>query len=384
MMNGANVPGENAFEVLSKSALKMAEDFGVARDAMNQQTESGYLNYESYKALIEANKDYVDAVVYNNGRLMLSTEKLKAIEDDKYQKTKENIDAEIKALEQRIAVEGEVPELVDQLNSYRAISGEIANMTSAYYKYLMAIDSTNLGDIFDQTSAMVDLLEAAIENGRMYTDDVETAVTYLTGATNFADDPKERKKQLENAKKTAQRYLDDIDLLIKDMDKIEGVTIDGTNINIEGWSTEELAEELGIGPEFLQLMLDTLDEDYEYTIPDIPLKAPEFSIKNLAGEKSNLISVLMGDLEYGDRSEGVRDLQNFLNSVIEDANLSPDGIFGPKTEAALETWKENVGDISTLFSNLDEALAGMNDGDVTEEDANKLVAAMEAINDALE
>lgn len=202
----------------------------------------------------------------------------------------------------------------EQVRNFQVMTAEIEGMTSAYYQYLKALDTPNQGAIFDQVPSMVEALEEAVQSGRMFTDDVESTAQFIMGTgIDLSGDPKERKKQLNDIVKAANKYADDYKRIVKDLGGLEGVSVEGVEVSFaEGVTLDSLAEQWGLGPEMVQAMLDTLAE-YGYNIPPLKVSVPEIEwTGDLSSAAKGLLDDLMGDAPYmGERGEKITRMQEF-------------------------------------------------------------------------
>lgn len=233
----------------------------------------------------------------------------------------------------------------EQVKNFRAMTAEIEGMTSAYAQYLRALNTPDQGAVFQQVGNMLAMLKGARESGKMYTDDVEAAAQYLMGSdVTLSADPERRARELAAMVKAVERYTADYKNIVKDLAGLDGVTLEGMQISFaEGMSLNDLAEKWGFSPEFVQDMLDSLG-DYGYTMPTLEVEPPTIEwAGSMDDDAKNLMENLLGTKPHmGERGEGISQLQTYLDEMgYGDVMGAVDGIYGKRTTAALEQYRED-------------------------------------------
>ena len=279
---------------LTSSIGQLTTEQEALSAALDEQGKNGYISYETYQKLIDANADYASSFEMVDGVLRLNAEsayaladansaialaeaqagqaakkaeldenaaQLATIKDEMREMEKTGMgDAYDALVDQRDVLESQGDQLESEYQQYQAITSQIRTMTGAYVKYLRAQETANSGDTYDSLSGESDKLKEAIESKRVINDDVQSSVDYILGGNSADLEPEKQMERVIEAQKKYARYFDNPKLgtnnFLKDM-LANGLATyeDGKVLFGDGLTGAEIAEGMGISEDALKAMI---------------------------------------------------------------------------------------------------------------------------------
>lgn len=282
---------------VATAAEKLASSQEKAQSAIDSfNSTSGYVQItaEDYESLIELDARYADAIEYQNGIMVVNSEKHAAITDELMEETKAMAEAEKQAIltsdEYQALAEAykagtlagddyqRYLDLNAQITGYEVLTNEIDNATSAYYRWVNR-SGDNGFDRYSQALEAFELINETLNDsesdnyGRIGTDDFSRAVDFVIG-----EHVEVNTDEFDRGMELAERYLTEgAEGAANFYDDLVSAGIIDSTTGIMDSTIAEISAALGLSEEMVRTMIDRYNQ-YQKEENKITVEEPEVEV----------------------------------------------------------------------------------------------------------
>ena len=273
----------NALIEAQNKALEIQKEIGT----------TGAMTAEQYKELIDMSPDYAEAISGETGYMTIDGDKLRQINQQKYEAQKAEVNKALTLNEKQMSEESQnLAALLEQYKEYaaandeinksetmaailrsqelcesyrdqrkelQALSNELGYATSSYKRWLDAQDAAEKSDAFKGAKSAIEAIREGDESGRRNTEKYKAAEEYILGK----EAAQMSKEARDAALKRAESFYDEDGNLALDAWRKASVQVGAQDATTGKWlvdSIDKYAELMGLSQEYTAQAILALSE----------------------------------------------------------------------------------------------------------------------------